>query len=311
MCNNSLDFWLTYNKLYFCSKIKRVIFEGVRKWDGGLERFLSISQVKQIAGRAGRYGLHGDEAPGGFVTTLHAADLPFLKKTIDLPVAPLQFARLGPSRESFADITNALPPSSSTATIYKAHVYVSRLQPMYRYSATAEQDLATMCEFIDTHGRGLTISDRHLLLLAPIPWRDQGCVKIMTNFIQMYRDDMNVDLMEALKDTDYLDTLAQIEEKIASGYPPQGKGPILEKLEMLHKVLVFYLWMSFRNPVSYNCHDEVSDLKKRVEKALDWTLEGVSKLDTMERPHVIAEGNQGNHIMYESKLAVKARRAIV
>jgi ATP-dependent RNA helicase SUPV3L1/SUV3 len=108
--------------------------------------------------------------------------------------------------------------------------------------------------------------------------------------------------------------LTQIEEKIAAGYPPQGKGSILEKLEMFHKVLVFYLWMSFRNPVSYNCFNEVSDLKTRVEMALDWTLEGVSKLDTPERPRTIwdnAERDRGKHIVYESKLAVKARRATV
>jgi ATP-dependent RNA helicase SUPV3L1/SUV3 len=161
------------------------------------------------------------------------------------------------------------------------------------------------------------MSDRHQLLSAPVPWREQACVEIVAKFIQMYRDNMNVDLMEALKDTDYIGTLTRIEEKIAVGRPPKAHGSILEKLEVFHKVLVFYLWMGFRNPVSYNCHDEVSDLKARVEKALDWTLQGVSKLDPAERlttqwEDIKVEKDLGRqHIAYKSKLTLKSRRAAV
>ncbi|KAI6046718.1 hypothetical protein EDC04DRAFT_2887558 [Pisolithus marmoratus] len=49
-------------------KIKGIVFES-NNIDGYVGRPLSVPQIKQIAGRAGRYGLHGEL--DGFVTTLY------------------------------------------------------------------------------------------------------------------------------------------------------------------------------------------------------------------------------------------------
>jgi ATP-dependent RNA helicase SUPV3L1/SUV3 len=170
-----------------------------------------------------------------------------------------------------------------------------------------------MCRFIDTRGAGLTMTDRLQLFLAPLPWRDARCVDVVGKFISMYSHNMNVDLMECINDSDYLKTLTQIEEKIALGLPPHAKGGVLENLETFHKILVYYLWMSFRNPVSFHCHEDVSGLKTRVEKALDWTLEGVSELDVSQQRQtkwedIRAERDQGKQITYQSTRKVKVRK---
>jgi ATP-dependent RNA helicase SUPV3L1/SUV3 len=113
-------------------------------------------------------------------------------------------------------------------------------------------------------------------MMAPIPWREEALLEIISKFIQMYSDNMSVDLLTALRGTHYMPTMLRIEEKIAAGVPPTASTKVLETLEALHKILVVYIWMSFRNSVAYNSQVDVVALKKRVEVALEWALQGLS-----------------------------------
>jgi len=47
----------------------------------------------------------------------------------------------------------------------------------------------------------------------------------------------------------------------------------LQGLETFHKILVVYIWLSFRNPVSYPSHQEATELKERLERVLHWCLQ--------------------------------------
>ena len=86
-------------------KIRRVIFTQVSKYSefGGQDEQLWTSQIKQIGGRAGRFGLHGGkDADAGVVTTV---------KEEDLPVCTLVYD------ECFADDTGA--PFARASEVFK------------------------------------------------------------------------------------------------------------------------------------------------------------------------------------------------
>lgn len=67
--------------------IRRVIFEAVEKFDGNVVRSLSLTQLKQIAGRAGRFGT--DYAVGQ-ATTLLQADIQAVKRALAAPMTDIK-----------------------------------------------------------------------------------------------------------------------------------------------------------------------------------------------------------------------------
>lgn len=256
------------------SKIKRIVFEAVHKWDGSSERALSISQTKQIAGRAGRYGLHGDNSPGGLVTTLKQNDLDLVRAALAAPNDELPQARVQITSTLFSAVSNALPSGATIETIYEAAQYLSKLPLHYRFAAYKK--LPPISNVIDAEG-GFTLMERLTLVLAPIPWRDEIALSVIVPLLHMFRKSVHVDITAALQDTKLLTTLTDLESLMKTSCPPKSNSHQLDLLESFHKVLVMYVWYAYRSPVLFSSYEEAQVLKERVEKALDWALEGVSK----------------------------------
>jgi ATP-dependent RNA helicase SUPV3L1/SUV3 len=59
--------------------IRRLIFASIEKFDGVSDRLLTPQEVRQIAGRAGRYGLHEE----GLVTALNPRYISFLRRALE------------------------------------------------------------------------------------------------------------------------------------------------------------------------------------------------------------------------------------
>lgn len=296
----------SYYMLITPRKIRRIIFEAVTKWDGPTGyKHLSVSQVKQIAGRAGRFGMQGiDEKPGGFVTTLRPEDLPFLRKTVAMTVPPLPYARLSPTKDLFRNLSSLLPPNSKTETIWLSSVHAGNIPTCYRHGTLSQ--LSEMCGYIDERGQ-FTLADRHLFLQAPFPWRDRFALNAVTEFLTAYYESMHVDVVETVKKLSLLEMLERAEQAMQSpdGRTADGRpfavGKQLQGLEIFHKILVVYIWLSFRNPVSYPSHQEATELKERLERVLHWCLQEMTYYHGV-RPAPVKPNRL--HIDFKSKRAL-------
>lgn len=254
-------------------KIKRIIFETLHKFDGTVERALSVSQIKQIAGRAGRYGLHGE--PGGFVTTLHEHDLPMLRSAILRQPDPIIFAGVSPTLAWTESVLQALPADASHQTLLEVAPYVSNVRPPCR--AFVPSKVEERSHFIETHAKHMKLYDQLLIGGSPMNWRDPLAVEFTARLCQIYNEKIRVPILHALKVGPYVEALENVEGmmsggKSSAGAPSQG----LVNLEGLHKSLVLYLWLSYRLPVAFYQSEEAYALKERTEKALDWCLRNMS-----------------------------------
>ncbi|KAF9481322.1 P-loop containing nucleoside triphosphate hydrolase protein [Pholiota conissans] len=262
-------------------KIKRVIFAATAKFDGQSVRPLAVTSVKQIAGRAGRYGLHKEQTDlGGTTTTLFDEDLPHLKHCVATPYKALPYVHIGFHIQLFSDLLAILPLGTPVHTVLSAAKYIARLPPFVRYAN--DEHLITACNFIDREWRDMSNTEKVSLLNAPIPWRDERTVEILSKLLKTQAQGDIIDFNALLQGTGLLETMEDLDRRIhmeAAGISTRSVQitNALVQMETLHKIMVFYMWMSFRHPLLYSDSETVVSMKEKLEGILNWTLDNLSK----------------------------------
>lgn len=233
---------------------------------------MSISQIKQIAGRAGRYGLHGQ--PGGFVTTLHKEDIPTLCRALATPAPALRCAVFDPPGHWMEDVSQVLPLKASTQALLEVPSYVSDIRPPFR--AAAQTRLDQLSQFLDMHAKDLLLSDKLLFRNCPVQWSDPVALDTLAQILRLYSNTIRVELDAVLSVAPFMNVLENVEGMMPDQAKPRVCKDALKHLEGLHKVLVLYLWLSFRNAMAFYEADKAYELKARVERVLEWCLRQVS-----------------------------------
>ena len=238
------------------------------KWDGWMEVPLEASQVKQIAGRAGRYGM---SAEGGIVTTLEPSDLPLLKAAMDTQPEPLRYARVGFISARIQDLFAALPRDSTATTLRDALLFCSVLPPSMAVMDPSTKEAETM-RYIDSFSQELASVERTLLLQCPVPSMDDRCKVVLGAMFSMYRDRLSVDLRKILLDSGLLESLEQgLAARQANRLLLRPRQD-LAGLETLHSVLTVYAWLSLRNAIAFHAYDLAVALRTATQEAMEYCL---------------------------------------
>lgn len=243
-------------------EIKRVVFEAVAKHDGTKVRTLTVPELKQIGGRAGRFRtvaqaaqapattptssvLSGDldfgpKAPApkkeaGLVTTLEDVDLETVHGSFEIEAEPLKTAGVTPPTFIIERFSSYFPAGTPFSFILLRLRDIARLPPQYHMSNLRNNiDIANHIQSIP-----LSIHDRCIFLSAPVALKDYG----MKEFVKAlaYRVSKN----DSAKLLDIKELNLEILDYTRSSYP-YGRVEYLRHLEALHKCLTLYLWLSYR-----------------------------------------------------------------
>lgn len=239
--------------------IKRVIFESTIKSNGLNYVQLQISEIKQIAGRAGRYrtahqavnddsktasnaaidpviGLDDvkeekpEEQTVGWVTTLDQVDHQYLTVGMNREPEEIKSAGLFPPSLIVERFANYFPPGTPFSYILLRLHEISEIHP--RFHLCALKDQLAIADCIHTI-KGLSTQDRIMICAAPINMREAGERQFLRDLAECVAHGKSGDLLSMPS--------LPLEVLDAS---PSGNRKYLSSLEQLHKMLVCYLWLS-------------------------------------------------------------------
>ncbi|MFO1339225.1 MAG: helicase-related protein [Burkholderiaceae bacterium] len=233
--------------------IQRVLFSTMNKFDGVGDRALTESEVHQIAGRAGRYGIHEE----GFVGVLKEAEptaARVLKELLPkVPRAPRDFkAPVAPNGWHVDTIASRLNKSQLAEVL---GVFVDQLRLDDAHFAVAELDtmLALAAQLDDSAG-ALSLRQRFVYAQAPVDTRTDGQVEEFLGWAHQHARQGHVGEPWFLRSVD-------------------GHSR-LDAMEQALRACTLWLWLDLRFPGVYGQVDEVLALRSDLNDGIERQLKG-------------------------------------
>lgn len=266
--------------------IKRVVFSALQKYDGRETRNLTTQEIKQIGGRAGRYGKH----ELGLVCVLEGAGSPSVVRRA-LEATPEVEHELRPLVQPDADIVQAVAQEVETDSLYGVLARIKRAvlrpdDPNYRLADMDQaMEIAAELEGVEE----LDLNTRWTYAMCPVNTRDNGVSRLVEWAAQHARG-----------------------QKV----PPPGTGRLppaaqssneeLERAEKRHRLLVTWRWLAMRFPEIY------ADLETAERNAglLDEWIEQVLRTQSRMRESTRRQSHHGNRRVGATSDGKPPKRAV-
>jgi ATP-dependent RNA helicase SUPV3L1/SUV3 len=240
--------------------IRRVLFSTMSKFDGVNDRPLGEGEVHQIAGRAGRFGIHEE----GFVGVLKEAEPGALRLLTDLlpktPRAPRDFkAPVAPNNWHVQTIASRLQLTKLREVL---GVFVEQLKLDDAHFAVAELDqMLELAEKLDASAAKLTLKERFIYAQAPVDTRTE-------NQLQAFLD--------------WAGAHAATGQAGSPWFLDQVDGHSrLEAMEQALRACTLWLWLDLRFPGAYGHVENVLALRSQLNDGIERQLKGKRPLAQM------------------------------
>ncbi|KAG1446411.1 hypothetical protein G6F56_009579 [Rhizopus delemar] len=226
--------------------IKRVVFSQVEKFDGKSTRNISTPQLKQIAGRAGRFGTaYGN----GVVTALRPSDLRYIKESVAAPMVELQMAGLQPTVDMLELFALQMPNEKFSGLLQKFEDLASVSGD---YFLCNYKDQKLIADHLDSIR--LPLRDRYQFVTAPVSTRSEP----------------SMDVIKLLAERFSQNKICNLDELVALPEQPPMNSFELKELEESHKQIMLYMWLSIRYPETFITEPEIAaSIKTHCEDLID------------------------------------------
>ncbi len=223
--------------------LKRIVFSAVRKWDGTAERALTNSEIRQIAGRAGRYG---HQEVGYVAATEPAAIEPIRLALSGAPTAPAADTRffVRPDLTAIRSVAEEM----GTNSLHEVMTHFARAT-FYAGSPFQPSALEEILEVARTIDRArLPIEEKFVFSVCPINRRDEIAMGMLERWSQARAMGATVPALRA--------SLA-------------GE---LDYQERTVKLASAYLWLARRFPETFDDVEAIRQMRGRANDAIEHHL---------------------------------------
>lgn len=229
--------------------IRRVIFSHIHKFDGVASRPLNMTEVRQIAGRAGRFGIYDT----GYVSVLEDDELIHIEHMLStddtatlskLPVS-INFTKIG-------EIAARLHTRKISEVLLHHQERIRFEHALFEQSTLKNQILQAI--LVDENAPNMSLKDKFIFVCAPIS--------------------LNV----AFEKDYYLMCLQSVAHSTIRNLPAApvwlgSESPKhLEAAELLSHNLSLYAWLSFKFPQFFINGDKVRTLRQQVSGYIERAL---------------------------------------
>lgn len=266
--------------------IKRIVFTTTRKFNGRFQVPIEIAQIKQIAGRAGRYRTAAQAATSdadtpvndstgmgassvispakslGLVTTLDRGDLSVVQSAMESAAEPIMSAGLFPPVEVLVRFAAYFPPSTPFSYILLRLFKTSIIHPRFHLCSLNERlKIADVIEPV----KNLTISDRIIFCASPSNVKNEALQPVLHAFAECVGNKSGGNILD----------IKALDLELLNMQVTVGSREYLHKLECLHKSLILYLWLSYRFAGVFHTQAMAFYLKTLVEEKIQQALSTV------------------------------------
>ena len=242
--------------------IRRVLFSTLTKFDGVADRALSESEVHQIAGRAGRFGMH-EEGFAGVLEQAEPAAARMLKELMHkVPRAPADFkAPVAPNGWHVETISSRLHKTKLREVL---DVFMQQLRLDDAHFAVAElEQMLELAEQLDRAAARLTLKERFIYAQAPVDTRTEAQ-------LQAYLDWASSHALTGKAGTPWF--LGDVD----------GHSR-LDRMEQALRACTLWLWLDLRFPGVYGHLDRVIVLRASLNDGIERQLKGKRPLAMVRR----------------------------
>ncbi|KAI0520904.1 P-loop containing nucleoside triphosphate hydrolase protein [Xylaria bambusicola] len=265
-------------------EIRRVVFLATTKRSPTGYRQLSVSEVKQIGGRAGRFRTTNhavraatedsqppDPKPSGpgLVTAMEDEDLALVIQSFDTEAEPIKTAGIQPPAAAIERFSAYFPPNTPLSFMLVRLRAIAKLSPRFHFCHPLE--MLEVADLIQPFP--MSIYDRCVILNAPVALRDPQGQQVLQAFARC---------VARMEGGNLLD-LREVELELLDAKFDQwkeGAPELLRRLEALHKSITLYLWLSYRFSGVFTSQHLAFHVKAQVETKINDYLSGVQQTDS-------------------------------